>query len=60
MKSLEELFPFTYCGGGYFRETNVPKGKTAKTLHGHEAVKFLYDEMKKSVDNSENTDKVTP
>lgn len=45
MKSLKQLFPFEYVGGGYFREKGVPTGINAKIIHGEEAIKFLYEKM---------------
>jgi hypothetical protein len=45
-KSLKELFPYVYMGGGYFRERGVPKGMIAETLHGMQAIEFLYNQIK--------------
>ena len=45
MKELDELFPFEYRGGGYFRLKGVPVGKNAEILHGMEAVEYLYKKM---------------
>jgi hypothetical protein len=45
-KTLKEVFPFEYVGGGYFREKGVPKGQSAKILHGMEAIKFVVEAMK--------------
>jgi len=47
--SLEELFPFEYKGGGYFRMKGVAKGKSAEMLHGMEAVKYLYEKMRECI-----------
>lgn len=44
--ALKDVFPFEYIGGGHFRHKGVQKGKHAKTLHGDEAIKFLYNELK--------------
>jgi len=49
MKSLEELFPYEYQGGGYFREKGIAQGKSAKILHGQEAVKFLYEAVREYI-----------
>lgn len=42
---LNELFPYQYVGGGYFRRKKVPKGKSAKVLHGEQAIQYLYDKL---------------
>jgi hypothetical protein len=44
---LEDIFPYEYVGGGYFRKKDVPIGKKADMLHGIEAIKFLFEEMRK-------------
>ena len=31
-------FRFKYVGGGYFRDKNIPKGKTAEVKHGEEII----------------------
>ena len=46
---LEEVFPFEYEGGGHFRRNGVPKGTSAETLHGAEAVRYLYWAMVREV-----------
>lgn len=45
---IEELFPFEYQGGGYFRKRNVKKGEAADILHGREAIQYLYDAIKQN------------
>lgn len=45
MKELDEIFPFEYSGGGYFRLKGVPVGKNAEILHGMEAIEYLYKKM---------------
>jgi hypothetical protein len=40
---LKDLFPFTYKGGGYFRNDSVPEGKKADILHGDQAIQYLYE-----------------
>ena len=47
---LDELFPFVYKGGGYFREKNAPIGVSGEMLHGREAVEYLYEKMKEMID----------
>jgi len=42
-KELDELFPFEYQGGGYFRMKGVKKGESAPILHGMEAIEYLFD-----------------
>ena len=44
---LEELFPFEYVGGGYFRRKGVPKNVSAEILLGNEAVKRVYEWAKR-------------
>ena len=46
MKTFEELFPFEYQGGGYFRRKGISKGQKAEILHGEEAVRFMYELQK--------------
>jgi len=45
LKPLEELFPFDYEGGGYFRQKGVAKYVKAEVLHGMEAIKYLYERI---------------
>ena len=47
--TLDELFPFEYSGGGYFRRKGVPKGDVADILHGMQAVEYLYAAMQPPV-----------
>lgn len=56
LKGLDELFPFEYSGGGYFRRKGVPVNQTAEILHGHQAVEFLYDAIKKSLEEPSGVD----
>lgn len=35
---MDELFPFRYVGGGWFRDARIPKGETAEMLHGDHAI----------------------
>jgi len=46
-KVPNNLFPFEYRGGGYFRLKGVPKGVDAEILHGMQAVEYLYEQMNK-------------
>ena len=55
MKSLEELFPFEYKGGGYFRQKGIAQGKSAEMLHGIEAVKYLYEVMRECIPVSDGS-----
>ncbi len=34
-------FRFKYVGGGYFRDKNIPQGKTAELKHGEEIINEL-------------------
>lgn len=43
---LNEIFPFEYKGGGYFRLKGVPKEKKAPILHGEEAIIFFHEKLK--------------
>lgn len=47
MRTLKEIFPYKYMGGGVFRLKDVPKDVVAPILHGDEAIKFLFAEMLK-------------
>ena len=53
LPSLSDLFPYHYCGGGYWRKAGVPVGHAAETLHGDKAVEYLYDEICKLMDLKE-------
>lgn len=46
---LEDIFPFEYKSGGYFRLKGVPKKKKAPILHGEEAIEFVYQKLKGSI-----------
>lgn len=43
--SFEDVFPFHYVGGGYFRKKDVPIGEVAETLHGIDAARFVFNSM---------------
>lgn len=43
-KEMKEVFPYTYSGGGYFRE-NKPQGQKADILHGMEAIRFVISKL---------------
>ena len=45
--TFDDLFPFEYQGGGYFRRRGVPKGESADIIHGEQAVRFLYDNIQR-------------
>jgi len=38
-------FRFKYVGGGYFRDKNIPKGKTAELQHGEEIITEFCNEL---------------
>lgn len=38
-------FPFQYEGGGYFRDNRVPKGETAKIVHGGHVIGEIIDNI---------------
>jgi hypothetical protein len=42
---IEDIFPFEYISGGYFRKKGVKKGEKAEILHGDQAIKYVYDAM---------------
>jgi hypothetical protein len=50
IKTLEEIFPYEYVGGGYFRKKGVAKGDKADIIHGPEVPKFIYDALTKKED----------
>lgn len=54
--SLEELFPFEYKGGGYFRKKGVKIGKSAEMLHGMDAISYIYDKLKAEIEKTEKID----
>ena len=47
VRPLDDVFPFEYQGGGYFRRKGIPKGVTAEILHGQQAIEYLYNELTK-------------
>lgn len=44
-KSLDNLFPYEYKGGGYFRKRGVERGESAPILHGQQALDYLFKKM---------------
>ncbi len=36
-------FPYEYVGGGHYRDSRVPKGTPADTLHGDQIVVAMHD-----------------
>lgn len=50
--TLEEVFPYEYVSGGYFRHRGVSKGESAETLHGMQAIEFLFNTMLTHVKNT--------
>lgn len=46
---LDDIFPFEYKCGGYFRLKGVPKKKKAPILHGEEVVEYLYNKIKEQI-----------
>lgn len=46
---LEDIFPFEYKCGGYFRLKGVPKKKKAPILHGEEVVEYIYNIIKEQI-----------
>jgi hypothetical protein len=43
---FEDMFPYEYKSGGYFRLKNIPKKVRAHILHGEEAVRYIYEKLK--------------
>jgi hypothetical protein len=43
---LDEVFPWEYKGGGYFRKRGVKKGEKAEMLHGKEVAEYMFKRMK--------------
>jgi NADPH-dependent 2,4-dienoyl-CoA reductase/sulfur reductase-like enzyme len=41
--------PWKYVGGGYWRDSSVPKGEVAETLHGEEIVRAVLEEAANAV-----------
>lgn len=54
--TLDDVFPFEYKGGGYFRRKGIPKGVTAEILHGQQAIEYLYSELTKHGVSEPNVD----
>jgi hypothetical protein len=50
--TIEELFPYEYAGGGYFRKKGVPVGQKAEILHGQQAIEFLHEAMLAAIVNN--------
>lgn len=46
INKYQDIFPFRYVGGGYFRRNDVPKGVKADTLHAMQAIDYVIDQMK--------------
>ena len=44
-------FRFKYVGGGFFRDKNIPQGKTAEVRHGEEIIDEFCQELIKRVTN---------
>ena len=40
--NIVDLIHFKYVGGGYFRDSRVPKGTTAPVLHGTEIIDVIH------------------
>jgi hypothetical protein len=57
LPELKDLFDYEYKGGGYFRKKGARVNTPAPTLHGEEAVKHLYDQVVKHLQNAGETDK---
>jgi hypothetical protein len=43
---FEDVFPYEYKGGGYFREKGIPIGESAEMLHGEQAARYVYEKMR--------------
>lgn len=43
--TIDELFPFEYMGGGYFRQKGIKKGDQAPTLHGKQVAQYLHEKI---------------
>lgn len=41
----DDVFPYVYVGGGYFRKKDISKGEKADVLHGMQAVQYLYNKL---------------
>lgn len=44
---LEDVFPYEYVSGGYFRRKGIKRGKIANIIHGMEAINILFENMNK-------------
>ena len=53
---MDEIFPFEYVGGGYFRRKKVQKGVAAEMLHGQEVPQYIEKELikRKMILNTNN------
>lgn len=54
LPKFEDIFPFEYKSGGYFRLKGVPKYKAARILHGEESVRYVYDKVKEYLKENKN------
>lgn len=54
---LKDIFPYEYASGGYFRLKGVPKKEKAPILHGEEAIKFVFEIMKKKLIEAQTSEK---
>lgn len=52
--SLNEIFPFEYVGGGYYRRKGIPKGQVAEILHGMQAIEYLFNQIKQRNKSNDN------
>lgn len=56
---LDEIFPFTYSGGGYYRmkykilpngeKKDFKKGESAPVLHGNEVPKYIINKLRAKI-----------
>lgn len=44
-------FRFKYVGGGFFRDKNIPQGKTAEIRHGEEIINEFCQALVKHLTN---------
>ena len=51
IETTKKDFRFRYVGGGYFRDKNVPRGKTAEIRHGEEILNEFCQELVKHLTN---------
>ena len=47
---LNELFPFEYLTGRYFRKKGIKKRVKSELRHGIEAIEYIYRKMKEKID----------